>query len=116
MTNKYEPKQKALHVTGRPMILQGTFAGLNRVDYGENKSEEMYFLLLEDCSGLPKDNAGRSQVTIHSEVCRFVDENFVAGDALQLPITVSARIDKNNRAALSVNHVKTIAMPQKLNK
>ena len=117
MSQVYEPKQKSAGTGGHPLVATGVFAGFRRHEYGEKK-ESMYFMDLEECSGLPRNNDGRTSIRVSAETCQFVDENFKSGDLLRLPIFVSAYIDKtpSKNAQVSINHMKNIAMPIKVTK
>ena len=112
MSQVYEPKQKSAGTGGHPLVVIGVFAGLRRHEYGE-ENKSMYFLDLEECSGLPRNNDGRTSIRVSAETCQFVDENFQSGDLLRLPIFVSAYIDKQGNAQVSLTHMKSIAQPMK---
>ena len=117
MSQVYEPKQKSAGTGGHPLVATGVFVGLRRHEYGE-EGKSMYFLDLEECSGLPRNNDGRTSIRVSEETCKFVDENFQSGDLLRLPIFVSAYIDKTplKNAQVSINHMKNIAQPMKVTK
>ena len=113
MSQVYEPKQKSNGTGGYPLLATGVFAGFRRHEYGEKK-DSMYFMDLEECSGLPRNNDGRTSIRVSAETCQFVDENFQTGDLLRLPIFVSAYIDKKQgNAQVSLTHMKSIAQPMK---
>jgi hypothetical protein len=113
MIQVYEPKQKSAGTGGHPLVATGVFVGLRRHEYGDDK-KSMYFLDLEECAGLPRNNDGCTSIRVSEETCQFVDENFQTGDLLRLPIFVSAYIDKKQgNAQVSLNHMKSIAQPMK---
>ena len=116
MSQVYEPKQKSAGTGGHPLVVIGVFAGLRRHEYGE-ENKSMYFLDLEECSGLPRNNDGRTSIRVSEETCKFVDENFQSGDLVRLPIFITAYIDKKQgNAQVSINHMRNIAMPMKVTK
>ena len=115
MSQVYEPKQKTSGTGGHALLATGVFAGFHRHEYGEKK-ESMYFMYLEECAGLPRNNDGRTSIRVNAETCQFVDENFRVGELVRLPIFVSAYIDKQGVAQVGLTHMKSIAQPMKANK
>ena len=115
MSQVYEPKQKTSGTGGHALLATGVFAGFHRHEYGEKK-ESMYFMYLEECAGLPRNNDGRTSIRVSAETCQFVDENFQVGELVRLPIFVSAYIDRQGGAQVGLTHMKSIAQPMKANK
>lgn len=115
MSEIYEPKQKAATTGGHALIATGVFAGFYRHEYGEKK-ESMYFMYLEECAGLPRNDDGKTSIRVTAETCKFVDENIRIGELVRLPIFVSAYADKQGAAKISLVHMKSISQPMKVNK
>lgn len=115
MSQVYEPKQKSAGTGGHPLVATGVFSGFYRHEYGKEEKKYMFFMRLEECVGLPRNDDGQTSIQVSEETCKFVDENFQIGDLVRLPVSVSA-YSKNNSANISIFHMKHIAMPMKVTK
>lgn len=90
-----------------PNHCYGTFADIKPIEYGSDKENLMWLLVLSD-SSLPD----KVDIAITPEAAEFCLNNFVKGESqVRVPISFGVRMKDNKMVGISAAHLKSHGMP-----